>query len=122
MKKINYKGRCEKRKVSKCKEVCKSYSKIQTAFIDVLEKDPEIVAFECNVKLSSVADGIYSTDFVAEKADGTKMVRECVWRVNLTRPSYTRLLDISRNYWLSQGVEDWGIVIEKEGSVNDECE
>ena len=25
MKKINYKGRCEKRKVSKCKDICKMY-------------------------------------------------------------------------------------------------
>ena len=31
MKKINYKGRCEKRKVSKCKDVCRTYSKIQSA-------------------------------------------------------------------------------------------
>ena len=28
--------------------------------------------------------------------------------------TYTKLLDISRNYWLSHGVKDWGIVIEKE--------
>ena len=42
------------------------------------------------------------------------MVRECVWRINLQKPSYAKLLDISHNYWLSHGIEDWGIVIEKE--------
>ena len=26
VKKINYKGRCEKRKVSKCEDVCRTYS------------------------------------------------------------------------------------------------
>ena len=31
MKKINYKGRCEKRKVSKCEDICRTYSKIQSA-------------------------------------------------------------------------------------------
>ena len=114
MKKINYKGRCEKRKVSKCKEVCRAYSKIQTAFIDILENDPEIVAFECNYRLRGVADDMYSSDIVATKSDGTTMVRECVWRFNLNKPSYTKILDISRNNWLSHGVEDWGIVVEKE--------
>lgn len=32
MKKISYKGRCEKQKVSKCKEVCRTYNQIQSAF------------------------------------------------------------------------------------------
>lgn len=114
MKKINYKGRCEKRKVSKCEYICRLYSKIQSAFADTLENDVGVVSFECNVPLKGVAEGLYSTDFVAKKADGTTMVRECVWRFNLNKPSYTKLLDLSRNYWLSQGVEDWGIVIEKE--------
>ena len=114
MKKYNYKGRCEKRMVSKCRDVCKTYSKIQSAFVDVLEADDSIVSFECNVRLNEVADDMYTTDFVAKKTDGTTIVRECVWRFNLGKPSYTKLLDISRNYWLAHGVEDWGIVIEKE--------
>ena len=42
MKKINYKGRCEKRKVSKCKDVCRTYTKIQSAFVDLLEKDTRL--------------------------------------------------------------------------------
>ena len=49
MKKINYKGRCEKRKVSKCKDICRTYTKIQSAFVNVLEEDDEVVSFECNV-------------------------------------------------------------------------
>ena len=39
MKKNNYKGRCEKRKVSKCVEVCRTYNKIQSAFIDGTIRD-----------------------------------------------------------------------------------
>ncbi len=119
MKKINYKGRCEKRKVSKCEDVCRTYSKIQSAFVDVLENDDEVVSFECNVRLNGVAGDMYTTDFVAKKTDGSKMVRECVWRVNLQKPSYSKLLDISRNYWLSKGVEDWGIVIEKKEDTDE---
>ena len=75
-------------------------------------------SFECNVRLKGVADDLYSSDFVIKKTDGSTMVRECVWRINLQKPSYAKLLDISRNYWLSHGIEDWGIVIEKE--VHDE--
>lgn len=119
MKKINYKGRCEKRKVSKCEEVCRTYSKIQSAFVDELKKDEEVVSFECNVRLRGVADDKYSSDFVIKKADGTTMVRECVWRINLQKPSYAKLLDISRNYWRSKGVTNWGLVIEKKEATDE---
>lgn len=114
MKKINYKGRCEKRIVSKCEDICRTYNKIQSTFVDVLENDDNVLSYECNVRLRGIADDLYSSDFVAKKVDGSTFVRECVWRFNLNKPSYAKLLDISRNYWMSKNVEDWGIVIEKE--------
>ena len=40
------------------------------------------------------------------------MVRECIYRKSITRPSTIKLLDEVRNYWISRGVEDWGIVID----------
>ena len=116
MKKINYKGRSEKRKVTKCEDICRTYNKIQSAFVDVLENDDDVLSFECNVRLKGVGDDLYSTDFVVKRVDGSTFVRECVWRFNLTKPSYVKLLDMSHNYWLSKNVEDWGIVIEKEDS------
>lgn len=64
MKKINYKGRCEKRKVSKCEDICRTYSKIQSAMVDILENDNDVASFECNVRLIGVAEDLYSTDFV----------------------------------------------------------
>ena len=67
MKRISYKGRCEKRKVSKCTEVCRTYSKIQSAYVDVLEQDESIISFECNVLLEGVEGNQYSSDFVAKK-------------------------------------------------------
>ena len=96
-----------------------AYNSIQTAFVDILEEDDEVVSFECNVRLKGVAEDMYTTDFVVKKKDGSIMVRECVWRINLYRPSYTKLLDVSRNYWLAHGIEDWGIVIEKERTDED---
>ena len=39
------------------------------------------------------------------------MVRECVFRDKLMKPLTIKMLDASRDYWLEQGVEDWGIVI-----------
>ena len=106
MKKINYKGRCEKRMVSKCEDICRTYSKIQSAMVDILENNNDVVSFECNVRLKGVAEDLYSTDFVIRKVDGSTAVREYVWRINLQKPSYAKLLDISRNYWLSKNVED----------------
>lgn len=60
-------------------------------------------------------EGAYTSDFVITKADGNLMVRECVSRKHLTKPMTTKLLDVSRNYWKSHGVSDWGIVIEEGG-------
>ena len=58
MKKINYKGRCEKRKVFKCEDICRTYNKIQTAFVDVLEND------DTRLRLCQVVDkpgrGVFS--------------------------------------------------------------
>ncbi|MBR4456019.1 MAG: hypothetical protein IKS32_07320 [Solobacterium sp.] len=49
MKKINYKGRCEKRKVSKCKDICRTYSKIQSALVNALEKDEDVFFYAMSV-------------------------------------------------------------------------
>lgn len=68
-------------------EVCRIYNPIQSAYVDQLEKDDDVVSFECNVRLMGVADDMYSSDIVAIKADESKMVRECVWRFNLNKPS-----------------------------------
>lgn len=115
MKKKNYRGvQCVKQSLSKCKGVCKTYSKIHTAYTALLQEETEIVSFQCNVQLLGVEDDQYTSDIVAVKRDGSKMVRECVWRKNLTRPTTARLLDVSCNYWIAHGVTDWGIVIEKE--------
>lgn len=114
MRKVNYKGRCTKRKLSKCKEVCRTYDAIQMKFADMLQADSDIKEFRCNVCLEGIENNMYMTDFVAVKSEGSNMVRECVWRKNLSKPMTARLLDVSRNYWMSKGVTDWGIVIEKE--------
>lgn len=47
MRKQNYKGRCEKRTLSKCEEVCKTYDPIQNAYADVLEQNLVIEEIRC---------------------------------------------------------------------------
>ena len=37
MRKKNFKGRCEKRKIGKCAEVCRTYDAIQYAYADLLQ-------------------------------------------------------------------------------------
>jgi len=62
--------------------------------------------------MDGLAEGEYTTDFVCTKADGDLMVRECVFRKNLLRPTTAKLLDVSRDYWLKHGVTDWGLVVD----------
>ncbi|MCC8152306.1 MAG: hypothetical protein LIO96_12900 [Lachnospiraceae bacterium] len=114
MRKKGYKGRCEKRALAKCKEVCRTYDAIQSAYADILQGCEEVTEFRCNVLLASLPEGEYTSDFVCVKAGGDLMVRECVSRRFLLKPMTVRLLDASRNYWLRHGVSDWGLVIDGE--------
>lgn len=114
MRKKNFKGRCEKRVLPKCAEVCRTYDPIQYAFADMLQADEGIKEIRCNVPLDGLDLGEYTTDFVCVKSDGDLMVRECVYRKFLMKPLTVKLLDASKDYWLRHGVNDWGLVIDEE--------
>ena len=114
MRKIGYKGRCEKKSLSKSKEVCRTYDPIQSKYAELLDGLPEIEEIRCNVPLEGFKEGDYMTDFVCVKTDGDLMVRECVWRNRLTKPLNVKLLDASKEYWTNRGVKDWGMVTNEE--------
>ena len=111
MRKKNYKGRCTKRYVAKCTDVCRTYDPLQTAYADVLAANSDIEEFRCNVYLDGLTDGDYTSDFLCKKTDGTYMVPECVYRSRLLKPMNIQLLEMSRKYWLHRGIVDWGCVI-----------
>ena len=110
MRKKNYKGRCEKKFVSKCDTICKTYDPIQSAHVTQLDSNPSIQEIKCNVTLDGAESDEYMSDIVCTKANGEMLVRECVAMKILTRPLTAKLLDMSRDYWLRRGVTDWGIV------------
>lgn len=110
MRKKNYKGRCEKRTISKCEDVCRTFDPIQYAYADVLQASDEIKEIRCNVPLDGEE---YTSDFVCVKSNGDLLVRECVDRRFLTKPLTVKLLDVSRLYWLHRGVTDWGLVVDE---------
>ena len=114
MRKKNFKGRCEKRVLPKCAEVCRTYDAIQYAYADILQADDGIKEIRCNVLLDGLDLGEYTSDFVCVKSDGDLMVRECVYRKFLMKPLTVKLLDASKEYWLRRGVTDWGLVIDGE--------
>ena len=114
MRKKNFKGRCEKRVIGKCSEVCRTYDAIQYAYADLLQGSDEIKEIRCNVLLDGLDVGEYTSDFVCTKKDGDLMVRECVFRKFLMKPLTVKLLDASREYWIRHGVTDWGLVIDEE--------
>ena len=118
MKKLNYKGRCEKRTSPKSNEICRTYNAIQRSYLDVLEKDEIIIEIHCNVPLTGFQDARntgkeYSSDFVCKKSNNELMVRECVYKKYLEKPLTIELLDGSRNYWKKHGIIDWGIVVDE---------
>lgn len=106
--------RCEKRAMSKCADgVARTYNAIESKYAEMLQENPDIKEFRCQVLLEGLEIGEYCSDFVAVKVDGDLRVRECVYRKHLRKPMTAKLLDASRNYWRRRGVEDWGIVVEK---------
>ena len=113
MRKKGYNGRTEKRILSKCNDVCRTYDAIQSAYADILQADDGIRVFRCNVLLDGLPEGEYTSDFVCIKTDGEVMVRECVQRKHLMKPMTVKLLDASREYWLKRGVS-WGIITDEE--------
>ena len=115
MRNTNSKVRCEKRQMSKCKAVVKTYNGLQYAFADKLENDKTIKEFICNYPLTDfpITDGKYTTDFYCTTTEGEIIVYECCFRKNLAKPLTAKLLDASRNYWLRRGV-DWRLVVDAE--------
>lgn len=111
MRKKNYKGRCEKRSISKCDEICRTYDAIQYTYADILQASEDIKEIRCNVPLDGEE---YTSDFVCVKISGDLLVRECVNRKFLTKPLTVKMLDVSRNYWQCRGVTDWGLVINED--------
>ena len=59
MRKKNFKGRCEKRTLGKCKGVCKTYDKIQSAYADILQNDDDIIEIRCNVSVGEKYQKMY---------------------------------------------------------------
>lgn len=110
----NYKGRCNKKRISKCKDVVRCYNSIMAAYIEALEKDENIVEVCCNVPLDDFSLGEYTTDFVCTLKSGDIRVRESVQRDKITHHVTVKWMDASRTYWLHRGVHDWGIVTNEE--------
>ena len=105
-----------KKKLKKSKTTFNAYNELQYRYGIKLDDNPDILEIQANIKLVDCPQGdCYSTDFYCVKTTGEPMVRECVYKDKLLKPMTIKLLDISRNYWLSKGITDWGIVIsEKE--------
>lgn len=101
-----------KKKLSKSRTVFKAFNPLQFAYGEILDSNSEIAEIKCNVPIEvSDVEGNFTTDFYCIKTDGEIMVRECVYKDKLLKPYYIKTLDASRNYWLSKGVKDWGIVL-----------
>lgn len=101
-----------KKKLLKCKAIFHAYNDLQYKYGDYLDSNSDIAEIKCNVPIETdELEGSYTTDFYCVKANGEILVRECVYKEKLLRPQVIQMLDASRNYWLSKGIKDWGIVL-----------
>ena len=104
-----------KKKLNKCERLFRAYNELQLKYGEALDINDEIVEIKFNVLLKEFELGdTFTTDFVCTKRNNQLMVRECVYKKNLLKPSTIKMLDASRNYWISKGVNDWGIVLDGE--------
>lgn len=91
MRKQKYKGRCEKRILSKSDEVCRFYSDLQSKYADKLDSDNGIKQIHCNVYLCNTE---YMSDFLCTRKNGDVFIRECVERRFLNKPMTIKMLTI----------------------------
>lgn len=103
-----------KKKLNKCKTIFYAYNELQFKYGNLLDEREDILEIKCNIKIDCSLGPDYTTDFYITKTDGSIMVRECVYRDKLLKPLTAKMLDASRNYWLSKGIKHWGIVINEE--------
>lgn len=107
----NYKGRITKSTVPKVNGICKTYSPLQDAYVQILSKKEDIAEINCHFHLKGLmAEKQYTSDFVCKKRDGSLLVRETVLTSSLKRVNTAHLLELSQNYWAEKNVSDWGIV------------
>lgn len=91
MRKQVQKERCTKIMLSKCKSVCHLYDKVQLAAARMLDAEPSVCSFVCNVPVGvdvpaddlNLPSETYTTDFVIQYDDGHTAVREAVFRAHL---------------------------------------
>ena len=113
----NSRSKTIKKKLNKCKNIFFAYSNLQFTYGNILDSSSEVIEIKCNVKLVECDLGDnYTTDFVCTKLDGSLMVVECIEKDKLLKPLTCKMLDTSRNYWLSKGVEDWRLVVGEESN------
>ena len=81
MRNTNSKVRCEKRQMSKCNEVVRTYNDLQFAFANILENDTTVKEFICNYPLSDfpLTDGKYTSDFYCTTIEGDIVVYAIKW-------------------------------------------
>lgn len=103
--------RCVKRQLEKSDGICRTYDAIHYAGADYVNALPEVKSFRCNVLLTELEEGEFTSDFVATLTNGDIRVYECVKRENLTKPKTAHLLEASRSYWLKHGVTDWRLIV-----------
>ena len=101
-------------KLPKCSSVFYAYSELQHKYGELLSQRNDVLEFKANVKLEDFPLGdSYTTDFVITTKDGKTLIRECVYKDKLLKPLSIKLLDASREYWLSRGWSNWGIVVDE---------
>lgn len=123
MRKVSTKERYTTINLEKGGGPCRMFDDIQRAFALQLEKNEKVKAFRVNVPIEpteQLIDGwtpkeSFMTDFVIEFENGEKAVREAVSRSQLSRVSVLDKLDFSCQYWAEKGIDDWGLVVEKQG-------
>ena len=73
MRKKNFKGRVEKRVLTKCDGVCRTYDKLQYEYANLLNESDDVKTFMVNVLMKGLELGDYVSDFVITKNDGGLM-------------------------------------------------
>ena len=103
----NFKGRCRKWKLEKCKNVMRAYSDIQEVYAEQLAVDDSVKEIRCNVMMTGLEEGEYTSDLKEKYCDEKGRLKENYPSIHQFRYFYRKNRKLQTYYISRNGLKDY---------------
>ena len=100
MRKKNYKGRCEKKTIDKCKTVCKTYDPIQSAYVYILDDRNDVAEINHALYTALLLSGKLTTHLEEIDRVASKMYDRLVEQLKQRDGNTVELKVLTQTEWV----------------------